>query len=104
MGYRSEIAIAIDPIVYENAPVDVKEAFQEIWDNPDIEEAERIVFHHDFIKWYDSDPVVATINNWLGALDETEYGLIELGEDMSDVRMEGEYFNYGLDFVRKIDF
>ena len=69
-----------------------------------VEEAERVVFYHDSIKWYDSDPVVATIESWLKSLDETEYGLVELGEDLSDIRMEGEYFAYGLDFVRKIDF
>jgi hypothetical protein len=104
MGYRSEIVIAIDPTVYNECPPDVKEAFAEIWSEPSLNEAERIVFHHDCIKWYDVYPVVATIDNWLNSLDETEYGLVELGEDLGDVRMEGEYWTYGLDFVRKIDF
>ena len=104
MGYRSEIAIAVDPTVFANAPAEVKEAFREIWETPDIEEAERIVFHQDSVKWYDYVPVVATIETWIKSLDETEYGLVELGEDYGDVRMEGEYWTYGLDFVRKIDF
>nr|QMP83788.1 MAG: hypothetical protein [Caudoviricetes sp.] len=104
MGYRSEIAISIDPTVFANAPENVKEAFKEIWETPDREEAERVVFYHDCIKWYSDDPVVATIEDWLHSLDETEYGLVELGEDLSDTRMEGEYWTYGLDFVRKIDF
>ena len=103
MGYRSQIAIAIDPTVYANAPEEVKEAFQEIWDEPDIIEGDRVVFKHDYIKWYDSDPVVATIEGWLSSLDEAEYALIELGEDYSDVRFEGETSSYGLNFFRGID-
>ena len=104
MGYRSEIVIAIDPTVYDNASVSVKEAFKEIFDIPELEDAERIVFSHDCIKWYDSDPQIAIVENWLRSLDETEYGLIELGEDYSDNRFEGEYYNYGLEFVRKVTF
>lgn len=104
MGYRSEIVIAIDPTVYDNASVSVKEAFNEVFDEYVVEEAERIVFYRNYIKWYESDPQIALIEDWLRSLDETEYGLIELGEDYSDNRFQGEYYNYGLDFVRKIDF
>lgn len=104
MGYRSEIAIAVDPTVFANARENVKEAFNEVFESPDIKEAERIVFHHHCIKWYLSDESVFIIEKWLSSLDDTEYGLVELGEDLSDVRMEGEYYTYGLDFVRKIDF
>ena len=104
MGYRSEIVIAIDPTVYDNASVSVKEALKEIFDEPTLEEAERIVFSYDPIKWYESDPQIAIIENWLRSLDEAEYGLIELGEDYSDNRFEGEYWNYGLEFVRKVQF
>lgn len=104
MGYRSEIAIAVDPNVFTNAPENVKEAFKEIWETPDREEADRVVFYHDSIKWYPDDNVVSTIEDWLKSLEETDFGLVELGEDLSDARMEGEYWAYGLDFVRKIDF
>jgi hypothetical protein len=104
MGYRSEIAIAIDPSVWKNAPDNVKEAFEEIFETPDLEEAERIVFHRGCIKWYESYPLVATIEDWLKSLDQTEYGLVELGEDYSDNRFEGEYWTYNLNFVRKVDF
>nr|QMP83252.1 MAG: hypothetical protein [Caudoviricetes sp.] len=104
MGYCSEIAIAVDPTVFANAPENVKEAFKEIWETPDREEAERIVFYHDNIKWHLGIDCVFVIEKWLSSLDETEYGLVELGEDLSDTRMEGEYWTYGLDFVRKIDF
>ena len=104
MGYRSEIAIAILPSVWENAPDNVKEAFKEIFETPNIEEAERIVFHHGCIKWYQSYPLVATIEDWLKSLDEVEYGLLELGEDYSDVRTAGDNWSFNLNFVRKIDF
>ena len=104
MGYRSEIVIAVDPTVYDNASVSVKEAFKEIFDEPALEESDRIIFSHDYVKWYDSDPQIAIIENWLRSLDEAEYGLIELGEDLSDVRMEGEYYTYDIWFVRKIEF
>lgn len=104
MGYRSQIAIAIDPSVWENAPDNVKETFKEVFETPYLEEAERIVFYHDWIKWYESDPAVVIIEDWLKSLDEAEYGLVELGEDCSDNRFEGEYWTYNLNFVRMIEF
>lgn len=104
MGYRSQIAIAIDPSVWENSPDNVKEAFKEVFETPAREEAERIIFHHEYIKWYESCPEVATIEDWLKSLDQTEYGLVELGEDYSDIRFEGECYSYDLNFVRMIDF
>lgn len=104
MGYRSEIVIAVDPTVYANAPEEVKASFEEIFTRPVLEESERIIFNHNYVKWYDSDPAVAVVENWLQSLEEAEYGLIELGEDLSDVRMEGEYYTYDIGFVRKIEF
>lgn len=104
MGYRSQIAIAVDPSVYDNAPDQVKKTFQEVFEENQIKESERIVFFHYSVKWYPSYPDVAIIENWLESLEDNEYALMELGEDYSDVRMSGDCFEYGLDFVRKIEF
>lgn len=106
MGYLSEIVIAVDPKVYAAAPQEVKDAFKSIWDEPECEDQFRIVFYHDCIKWYDpgEDKSVSIIENWLQTLDEEEYGLVELGEDDSDVRYIGAPNVFDIGYVRKVTF
>ena len=107
MGYRSEIVIAIKPEVYAAAPQEVKDAFKSIWDEPECEDQYRIVFFHDCIKWYDGfdeEGSVTKIENWIKSLDEEEYGLVELGEDDSDVRYIGAPNVFDIGYVRKVTF
>lgn len=107
MSYRSQLVIAIKPEVFKSAPPDVKEAFGNIWDEPEVEDKNRIVFFHDCIKWYDpveDDHTVETIEKWLSYLDEEEYGLVELGEDDGDVRYGGMPGLFDIGYVRKVTF
>ena len=106
MSYISEIVIAIKPEVYNDAPPEVKTAFGNIWDGPECEDKNRIVFFHECIKWYDSadDNSVSTIEYWLKSLDEEEYGLFELGESDDYVRLEGEPGLFDIGYVRKVTF
>lgn len=105
MGYRSEVGIAINPEVFDNAPDNVKGAFAEIFGLPEDKDDVRVLFHHDYIKWYvDFDQPIKTIMDWLEALDEETYGFIELGEDDSDITIYGNPNEFGLSCVRKLEF
>jgi hypothetical protein len=102
MGYRYEVAIAMKPEVYNNAPQEVKEAFSEIWQTPSKVEDDRIVFHHDYIKWYDDDLTVKTIMEFLHTLNYNEFGMLILGEEDSDIEYLGDVHAYGIDYIRRI--
>jgi hypothetical protein len=103
MGYRYEVAIAINPAVYNNAPQKVKEAFSEIWNTPDRVEDDRIVFHHAYIKWYDDDPTVKTIMEFLHTLNYNQFGMLILGEDDSDIEYLGDSHAYGINYIRRLE-
>ena len=107
MGYRSEIVIAIRPDVYENAPQNVKDSFDCLFFDEMVKDEIRIVFYAEGIKWYDvveGDHSVETIEKWLETLDKEEYGLVELGEDDSDVRFDGDPMSFDIGYVRKVTF
>ena len=104
MGYRSEVAIAVDSENYNNAPQNVKDAFHEMFNEPAENTATMVIFHQDWVKWYDDDKVVQTIENWLDTLDSDYYGMIRLGEDDMDTEYKGDPWNNGLGYTRKISF
>lgn len=103
MGYRSEVAIAVSTEDYNDAPQNVKDAFCEIFNEPTENHATMMIFHEDWLKWYD-DEFVQTIEKWLDTLNPDNYGMIRLGEDDSDVDFYGSPFDFGLNYTRKISF
>ena len=104
MGYRSEVAIAVSTSDYIDAPQNVKDALFEVFNEPAENIDNRVVFHQDWIKWYDCDDMVQTIENWLDTLNSDNYGMIRLGEDDMDIEYKGDPFNNGLEYSRKISF
>lgn len=105
MGYRSEIAIGVTPEIYATAPDDVKKAFDEVFGGPSINEADRILWHSDWMKWYSDDPLVQRIEGWLSELEAAEesYGLLRLGEDNNDEQEEGYPYEFGIREVHKLE-
>lgn len=107
MSYRSEIVIAIRPEVYVAAPDIVKDAFACLFFDKIVEEENRIVFYAESIKWYDvveGDHSISIIEEWLENLDDDDFGLVELGEDDSDVRYIGDTSKFDIGYVRKVTF
>lgn len=104
MGYRYQVAIAIKPSIFEQAPDNVKEAFKEIFVNPVKTEDHRVVFYHEYIKWYDTDEVVGTIMNYMVSLNDEEYGMIIMGEEDGDIEYYGDSFQFDLGYVRTLEF
>lgn len=104
MGYRSEIAIAVTPEIFASAPDEVKDAFVEVFGEPSINEADRILWHSDWMKWYSDDPLVAQIEGWLSELEDGEsYGLLRLGENDEDVQTDGHPYEFGIRYARKLE-
>lgn len=104
MGYRSEVAIAVSTEDYNYAPEEVKNALKECLDEPAENTATMVIFHQDWVKWYDDDELVQTIEKWLDTLNPYNYGMIRLGEDDNDVQYLGDPWSNGLDYIRKITF
>ena len=118
MGYRSEVVLAISP---EVAPAFMalcakKPEIMQLCQDADTfksgyEEPGDYLMHWSSIKWYDSYPEIATLQNFIENLeidDLTEYGekhrpdgiaewaecfkFIRLGEDCSDIDQRGYGF------------
>ena len=104
MGYRSDVGIMvndkhaeefskiIDPLVGSET---------EIYKTEDGL-IKGIVFED--IKWYaSSDDQIREVEEFLENLPDEDYGLIYIGEESSDVRIDGCPYDYGLGFIRKIE-
>jgi hypothetical protein len=116
MGYRSEVAFALRKEaadeLYElaKADPDLVEMLNDMQATArqDIELAEPDVyyFYYDWVKWYSDDPQVMIIMEFLRKLEEedrdNEFGFLRLGEDSDDEEILGQPFDFGFNFVRKI--
>lgn len=104
MGYRSEVAIAVSTEDYNNAPQNVKDAFYEMFDEPEEKDDIITIYHKDWVKWYDDYKDVQTIESWLNSLNSDNYGMIRIGEEDADVEYLGDPWQNGLSMIRKISF
>ncbi len=60
--------------------------------------------YFESIKWYgSSDDQIRELEEFLEELPDEDYGLIDIGEEISDVRLDGCPYDYGLRFTRKIE-
>jgi hypothetical protein len=104
MGYRSEIVIALSPETFAGADVKTKQAFEEMFGAPSEETEERIVFHHDYVKWYMEYLEVVQIQAFLQSLEANAFGLFRLGEDPTDTQVEGEPWTWGINHISKLEY
>lgn len=92
MGYRSEVAICIRAEDEEKF-LSTLEPNDKDWDTRKESES-SIVFHWEWVKWYESYPVTQKIESAMRSL--ADYHFIRIGEDYEDVVEEFE--GCGLDF------
>ena len=107
MGYRSEIVITLSK--------EAKKILEEKLDNLPDEEAENIesmlsssdthfihesgaeLYHWTWIKWYNSYPEVAFIEDFLNSLDDEghneDYCFLRIGEDLGDIEQQGFFYD-----------
>lgn len=97
MGYRSEVAIAIDKKHSESFL-----SMLEIDPDETIQTSRGVVVTFSCIKWYEEYEYIDLIMNFLKKLDDNEYGFVRLGEDLDDVEVLGSPSEYNLGHTRII--
>lgn len=99
MGYRSEVAIAIEKELLENEGLKIKE---------DISDADEIILHDGYyyiywydIKWYTDYPSVKNIESFLNEYPE-KVAFMRLGENLDDIERHGDAYNHTMAISRSI--
>ena len=95
MGYRSEVSIVVSKACYVKHLVlnDLPEFLKEFTKQ---EHKKCILWEIHDVKWYATYAEVDEVNNWLGALNEMEYGFIRVGEETNDIEVWGSPYEFGL--------
>jgi len=95
MGYRSEVSVVMTRNLFGNMMKEIPAQVTELVRCADRFESleDCILLYWDTIKWYDDTSPVRQFMNVLSAAEETEYHLIELGEDYSDNKEMGGFWN-----------
>ena len=107
MGYRSEVLLALSPkaavllstyIARGGAIAELLS--EESCDTIDKEEDGQVTYHWNGIKWYESYPEIAAVQEFMSRLEEEnmddEYRFVRVGEDTDDNEVRGWGFEIGI--------
>jgi len=100
MGYRSEVTIAIKKEVYQKHSIAFKDALE--FSDCITQTEKAIYFVWESAKWYSDYPEIAAVESVLSDLDDSDYGYVRVGEEMTDLETRGDFYEYGLDVSRAI--
>ena len=104
MGYRSDVAIMVNN---KHAKEFSKLIEPLTGSETKIYETEAGLIkgiYFEWIKWYSfGDEQIKAVEEFLEELPDEDYGFIVIGEESSDVRIDGCPYDYGLHFIRKIE-
>ena len=103
MGYRSDVLLVLDKNAtvnfneqLKNAPEDIKADVQvllnAITDECTASTGEKL-YYWEWIKWYIEYKSVEFIENFLAKLDEEQYLIVRLGEELTDIEENGAFFD-----------
>ena len=112
MGYRSNVAFAFtkennDKLLEKHKDdqefLDFLNSL--LYHEQDIDK--KVVYYDELLKWYGTYPDIKKIEEFFDELDSekkvSEYGFLRLGEDFGDIEMRGEFEDFGINFIRKIE-
>ena len=108
MGYRSQVVFAVDSKLMNSLLVKLSQcpkAFDLLFKEAERESREdgSTLFELSDIKWYDANPAVATLEDWMLHLDEESFDdsetdcpdewfrFVRLGEEFGDCEDRGYY-------------
>ena len=108
MGYRSEVALALD--VYASSTLEalanVSEEVRTLLSDADTatktEDGHRYLW--SWVKWYDMYKEVQLIDELLCILPCESYGFIRLGEETDDIEHRGSPCEFDMYVSRSIEF
>ena len=98
MGYRSEIAIAIDNDL-------ITSEFEQLLHDADLKQKHEsyTLYMYDCVKWYESYTEVSEVMSFLNNLDDENFGFIRIGEELGDIELLGTPYDFNLNYSCKID-
>ena len=106
MGYRSEVVLALKPkaaILLSTVRAGggaIASLLTEDASDVTREEDGSVIYRWGGIKWYDSYPEIAAIENFMSRLEEEDmeedYRFVRVGEDMDDNEVRGYGFEVGI--------
>ncbi len=102
MGYRSEVAIALDNEYVDEFRDIIKEHNMEsVFTEHD--QKSFMVFKTDSIKWNTNYPEIEAIESFFNIVLDEDYGFLRVGEDFDDIEEQGMPWDYGLSVRRTIE-
>lgn len=103
MGYHSEVVITLSEKAKKlleeklnNLSEEEKENMEDIFSCSNahfIHESGAELYHWEWIKWYNSYPEVAFVENFLNDLDDEDYCFLRIGEDLGDIEQQGFFYD-----------
>lgn len=97
MGYSSEIAGLMREKAYRTFHQNIhaiqdaatKEIVKDIWDDPVILKNGYAFYYIDRLKWHYDYPYVKVLEDTIDTLDEKDYRLLRVGDDLADIEGRG---------------
>jgi len=105
MGYRSDVALELkkekndlfQALYSQEFPEDI-----EFLSNNIQRETDVAILYSWSVKWYDSYPEIAFIENFISDLDEDDYRLVRIGEETKDNEESGYSEEFNVNIQRSI--
>ena len=102
MGYRSDVAIGLKKEFVKDFEVIIKEDIERNWVQVEEHAGFNLYLWED-VKWYTGCfPVVNAVMDSLHDLDDEDYGYVRIGEEFSDIEVEGFYWEFSIDIHRQV--
>lgn len=107
MGYRSEVVLVLSKEAKETLkekldalPKEEKENIKSMFSCADrrfIHESGDELIHWTWVKWYNSYPEIAFIEDFLNNREDEDYYLMRIGEDLGDIELQGYFYDNPFD-------
>jgi hypothetical protein len=104
MGYRSDVGIMVNEKHLKEFSKVIEPLIRSKTEIFKTETGLIKGIYFESIKWYGfSDHEIGVVEEFLLKLPNKDYGFIVVGEDNSDIRIEGCPYDYGINLIRKIE-
>lgn len=118
MGYRSQVAFALDKGLYLKYHMLMQKFPKTLSTGKRLEHENAYYWFFDDWKWYPNYEEVKCIEDFIDTLEKESdqnseliqekdayvgYGFLRIGEDIEDIEMRGDSYDYALWIQREID-
>lgn len=108
MGYRSDVALALSRedharLVKACVPPGDLDALLFVTPEDENDNEDAVLLRWERVKWYDDDPLIVKIADFISDLDEETFGFVRVGEEFDDTAILGSPWNFGISVCRRIE-